>query len=136
MITTVFDTGPLVAAFDRRDGRHPECARFLGTLTGRRLLPTTVLAEVCWMFEDWPDIEAAFLDTVARGRFELVALDTADVERMSELVRQYRDFPLGGTDASVIAVAERYGVDRVATLDHRHFRAIRAKHVSALTLLP
>ncbi|MEZ0066201.1 hypothetical protein ABIA32_002211 [Streptacidiphilus sp. MAP12-20] len=36
----------------------------------------------------------------------------------------------------MIAVAERYRVDRVATIDHRHSRAIKPKHVHALTLLP
>jgi hypothetical protein len=136
MKTTVFDTGPIVAALDKRDDRHAQCAEFLSTLTGRRLLPSPVLTEVCWIFEDWPDIEAAFLKSVARGRFELVHLTTADIERMSELVVQYAGFPLGATDASVLAIAERYGVDRIATLDHRHFRAIKPQHVTALNLLP
>lgn len=55
---------------------------------------------------------------------------------MAELVTTYRDFPLGTTDASVIAVAERLGVTEVATLDHRHFRAVRSRHVDTLVLLP
>lgn len=49
---------------------------------------------------------------------------------------QYADFPLGGVDASVIAVAERFGTDRIATLDRRHFSVVRAKHTPSLTLLP
>lgn len=53
-----------------------------------------------------------------------------------ELVPQYADFPLGGVDASVIAVAERFGVERVATLDRRHFSVVRPKHTAALALLP
>ncbi|TDU03059.1 SUKH-4 immunity protein of toxin-antitoxin system [Streptomyces sp. 846.5] len=53
-----------------------------------------------------------------------------------ELVLQYADFPLGGVDASVIAVAERFGVDRVATLDLRHFSVVKPAHVPSLTLLP
>jgi len=136
MTGAVFDTGPLVAALDRRDSRHEECAAFLSSFIGRRLLPVTVMTEVCWMFEEWPDIEAAFLDAVASGSFELVRLEDADIQRMSELVRQYGDFPLGATDASVIAVAERLDLRHVATLDHRHFRAIKPKHTDALTLLP
>ncbi|OKJ20958.1 hypothetical protein AMK21_13610 [Streptomyces sp. CB00316] len=39
-------------------------------------------------------------------------------------------------DASVSTVAERYGAERVATLDHRHFTVVRPGHVPALTLLP
>jgi predicted nucleic acid-binding protein len=136
MITTVLDTGPLFAALDEDDHRHAECAAFMHRLKGRCLLPSPVVTEVCWLLERWPEREAAFLDTVAAGAFELIHLTADDITRMADLIRTYADFPLGSVDASVIAVAERYGVDRVATLDHRHIRAIRPKHVSALTLLP
>jgi len=36
----------------------------------------------------------------------------------------------------VIALAERFGVDEIATLDHRHFRVVRPSHLGAFTLLP
>ncbi|MEU9358018.1 PIN domain-containing protein [Streptomyces sp. NPDC048301] len=88
------------------------------------------------LLERWPRVEAAFLGEVARGTFELVHLTPADLTRMGELILQYADFPLGGVDASVIAVAERFGVDRVATLDRRHFSVVKPAHVPALTLLP
>lgn len=136
MNAIVFDTGPLAAALNAGDRRHPECADLLLTTKGRRLLPSPVLTEVCWLLERWPKLEADFLTQVAKGTFELVHLTPADLDRMSELVLQYADFPLGGVDASVIAVAERFGVERVATLDRRHFSVVRPKHTMALTLLP
>ncbi|MFI7275489.1 type II toxin-antitoxin system VapC family toxin [Streptomyces sp. NPDC049879] len=94
------------------------------------------MTEVCWLLERWPKVEAAFLAEVARRTFELVHLTPADLSRMGELVLQYADFPLGGVDASVIAVAERFDVNRVATLDRRHFSVVRPAHIAALTLLP
>lgn len=136
MNAVIFDTGPLAAAFNAGDRRHAECAALLRTVTGRRLLPSPVLTEVCWLLERWPKLEAAFLSQVARGTFELVHLTPDDLERMGDLVLQYADFPLGGVDASVVAVAERFGLERVATLDRRHFSAVRPRHVPALTLLP
>jgi predicted nucleic acid-binding protein len=51
VIVTVLDTGPLVAALNRGDRRHTDCARFLAELTGRLLLPSPVLTEVCWLLE-------------------------------------------------------------------------------------
>ncbi len=65
-----------------------------------------------------------------------IHLIPADLSRMAELVRRYADFPLGAVDASVLAVAERFGADRVATLDPRHFGAEKPAHVPALTLVP
>ena len=56
--------------------------------------------------------------------------------RMSVLVAQYADFPLGGIDASVIALAERLGAPTVVTLDRRHFAAVRPRHRDAFELVP
>jgi predicted nucleic acid-binding protein len=80
--------------------------------------------------------EVAFLESVASGSFELVNLAQSDAARIAELVARYDDLPLGTTDASVIALAERLGVDEIPTLDHRHFRLVRPNHVQTLTLLP
>jgi uncharacterized protein len=55
---------------------------------------------------------------------------------MAELVETYADFPLGTTDAAVVAVAERLQIIDVATLDRRHFSVVRPWHVEAFTLLP
>lgn len=53
---------------------------------------------------------------------------------IADLVERYRGPPLGAVDASVIACAERLGVDQVAAVDRRHFTVVKAKrqlaHVS------
>ena len=56
--------------------------------------------------------------------------------RVHELVNAYASLPLGGTDASVIAVAELHGAIRVAALDQRPFTVVRPRHAQALELLP
>ena len=55
---------------------------------------------------------------------------------MVELVRRFASFPLGGTDASVVAVAERFGVREIATFDRRHFSSMVPKSGGHFTLLP
>ncbi|WP_297645542.1 twitching motility protein PilT [Pseudonocardia sp.] len=63
-----------------------------------------------------------------------------DFERMAQQVDQYADFPLGGSDASVIAIAiaiaERRSITTILTTDRRHFSAVRPKHIEAFDLLP
>ena len=80
--------------------------------------------------------EELFLRLLASGGMLPVEITPTDYGRMADLVRQYRDLPLGATDASVVALAERLGVAEIATLDHRHFRVVRPRHVTAFTLLP
>jgi predicted nucleic acid-binding protein len=137
----VCDTGPLVAAALADDDHHHACVElFTGLHLARRplLVPATVVAEVGYLLsrEAGPKVESLFLDSLAAGDFVLVDLTAADCGRMAELVRRYGDLPLGTTDASVIAVAERLGIAEIATLDRRHFLVVRPRHVDALTLLP
>jgi predicted nucleic acid-binding protein len=80
--------------------------------------------------------EAAFLRLFSVGNLAPVDVTIADYERMAELVELYADWPLGGTDASVIAIAERLRVTKVATLDRRHFGPIQPRHIEGFTLLP
>jgi uncharacterized protein len=135
-VTLLLDTGPLVAAIDRSDNHHSRCVALLESAEGPLLVPTTVIVEVCWLVEERPDIEAAFLEAVAAGEFEHIPVAGADIVRTAELVRTYADLPLGAVDASVIAIAERLNLADVATLDRRHFTVVRPKHAKALNLLP
>jgi len=100
------------------------------------LVPTTVIIEVCWLLDERADIESAFLTSTATGEFEHVAITAADLAGMAKLVRSYADLSLGAVDASVIAVAERFTLTDVATLDRRHFTVVRPNHTAALNLLP
>lgn len=63
-------------------------------------------------------------------------LTAQDYARIRVLLRHYADLPLGLVDASVVAICERLGERKVATLDHRHFRAVRPAHTASLRLLP
>lgn len=63
-------------------------------------------------------------------------LEPADWQRVRDLTEIYADNGLGGVDSSVIAVAERLKITTVATLDHRHFRAVRPAHVDAFEIVP
>lgn len=137
----ICDTGPLVAAaLSNDEDHHASVELFTGMHLAQRplLVPATVIAETGYLLarEAGARVEALFLSSVAGGDFRLVDLTDTYLARMSELVARYRDLPLGETDASVIALAERLGLDEIATLDRRHFTVVRPRHVDALTLLP
>jgi uncharacterized protein len=137
----VCDTAPLVAAALYRDPNHRRCVDlFAGLRLANRemVLPAPIVAEVGYLLERKAGAraEAVFLRALAEGDFTTVELTAADYARMAELVEQYGDLPLGTSDASVVALAERLNVTEVATLDLRHFTVVRPRHAQALTLLP
>src|ERR1700730_11669398 len=77
---------------------------------------------------------ARFLDGLSALSIE--APYPEDWPRIAGLVEQYANFPLGGTDASVVALAERLGTNLVLSLDRRHFGTVRPRHCERLRLLP
>lgn len=101
-------------------------------------MPALVVAEAGYLIGKHlgATAEAALYRSMTRPRLRVEPVTTADFARMAELVERYADLGLGGTDASVVCVAERLGLDTVATLDRRHFTVIRPGHVPALTLVP
>jgi hypothetical protein len=78
--------------------------------------------------------EATFLRGL--GTLDVEGPSLEDFDRITELVESHSDFLLGGTDASVIALAERIAAEIVVTLDRRHFAAIKPTHCEAFQLLP
>ena len=132
----VVDTGPLYAVVDQDDADHDRCREALERADLRLIIPALVLAEVTYLVGTrlGPDVEARFLDGLSHMHVETPTPD--DWPRMSQLVRQYGDFPLGGIDASIVALAERLDIETVITLDDRHFRAVRPRHRKAFHLLP
>jgi len=134
----VCDTGPLVAAMNADDKHHDACRSLLESEPGPLIVPAPILTDVCYLAASrlGPRAEAAFLDSLASGELQLEATTTGDLARMAELVWTYADFLPGAADASVIAIAERLDVRRVATIDYRHFRVVRPRHCDALDLLP
>jgi predicted nucleic acid-binding protein len=81
-------------------------------------------------------VESLFSTVLADGDFAPVDLTSADYAQIADLVNTYESIPLGTTDGSVVAIAERLGLADIATLDRRQFTVARPSNADALTLLP
>lgn len=99
-------------------------------------VPALVVAEASYLVGSrlGPTAEAAFIRGLSQLEVELPHPD--DWERIAELVGAYADLPLGATDASVIALAERLDAITIVTLDRRHFTVARPRHRDSFELLP
>jgi hypothetical protein len=132
------DTGPLVAAANRTDTHHNASVAVLATAKPPRLVPGLVIAEVSYLLarDAGAIVEAEFLRSFSTGFLTVVDITATDLIRCAYLVEQYSDLPLGATDASLVALAERLDIAELATLDRRHFSVVRPSHVDSLTLVP
>jgi predicted nucleic acid-binding protein len=132
----VVDAGPLYAAADADDDDHAASIAALADPRLELVIPALVVGEATYFVGKrlGASAEAAFLRGLAAIAVEGPERD--DFDRIAQLVEQYADFPLGGTDASVIALAERLDAPLIITLDRRHFGAVRPIHRDAFELLP
>lgn len=127
----------MYAYIDRDDRHHTASLDLLETHPGPLIVPTLIVTEVAYLLGTrlGADPEVRFLGDFAAGNLIVEPVAASDWLRMAELVAQYADLPLGTVDASVIAAAERLGVNDIATLDHRHFTVVRS-NIGTLNLLP
>jgi predicted nucleic acid-binding protein len=137
-VALILDTGPLLAALDAADPDHSACANLLVTAAEDLVVPALVLAELdYWCGRRLPaNAWLTFLDDVLAGVYVVEPPSASDLARCRELQTTYGDLAIGVVDASIVALAERFAETKVATLDRRHFAAVRPVHASSFTLLP
>ena len=123
----VADTGAVVALVDRDDQHHAQLLALYDDDPGAWVLPWAVLPEIDYLLlrHVGAAAELAFLDDLAAARWAVEWGGLEDVARARALCDRYHTLGLGLVDGVVIAQAERLGADSIATLDLRHFGAVR-----------
>lgn len=123
---------------DRSDKHHRACRRLLESTNETLVIPAPVLVEVDYFVHErlHAAVFVQLLDDIEAGAFAVADLTAADFPRVRELCAKYTDADIGFVDAAVLAVVERLGEPKLATIDRKHFGAVRPKHVVALDLLP
>ena len=134
----ILDTGPLYASLDRRDAAHTACRQLIQAAGERLVIPAPVLVEVeYWIGQRlYAGIFVALLDDILAGAYRVEDVRPEDYPRIRELCDRYADADIGFVDAAVLALVERLNEPKLATLDRRHFSALRPRHVDALLLVP
>jgi len=100
-----------------------------------RYVPGLVLAELDYFLRNERRAMESFMKDLARGAFIYAPPDQGELSRALEIDRRHSDLRLGLVDGSVIALAERLGIRRIATRDVRHFIAVRLRDGSSLELV-
>jgi len=122
------DTGPIVAAANRRDHAH-DLAAALVTELGRELVvldPVIVEVDQLLRVRVNRDAGVAFLSAMAKGEHALDFMTQGLVRRAAEIDAQFRDLDLGFVDAALMAYAERHDLP-ILTFDFEDFRAAPPK---------
>lgn len=135
MRAVLVDTGPLVALLKRDDDHHEEVVRTLKGIRDPLVSVWPVIVEAMYLLSSWRT-QKALWEILETGVVQLLYLGEADIADMKTLMEKYRDLPMDMADAALVHVADREGIRRVLTLDHRDFSAYRLSRKGRFTLLP
>jgi hypothetical protein len=134
----ILDTGPLYASLDRSDQDHVACRALIEAADEPLVIPAPVLVELDYWIQQRlsPGALVALLADIESGAYVVADLTLDDYARIREMCDRYADADIGFVDAAVLAVVERLGEPKLATLDRRHFGLLRPRHRDSIDLLP
>ncbi len=123
----VVDTGAMLALLDASDDHHAVVRDLYEATPERWLLPSVILPEVDYLVAKYLGAKArkAFLADLADGSFSVEWGRDEDLAVAERICTRYRSLELGLVDAVVMATAERLEAEAIATLDLRHFGAVK-----------
>ena len=134
----IADTSVIFALLDGSDADHQRVAAWYQAADPTFVTTPLVLAEVDHLAGARAGAAAqrAWRADLSAGAYAIEWWDDA-AKSSAAIADQYQDLGIGLTDASLVALGERLGTVDVATLDERHFRAIRPRRGGpAFRLLP
>jgi hypothetical protein len=122
----VVDTSVVVAYMNAADDYHAIVAGWLDGADEDFATTPLIVAEVDHLVgaRGGPMARRALHRDLAAGAY-LVEWWPGAIASVVKIAEQYADTGLGLADASLVALAERLGTIEIATLDERHFRAVR-----------
>ncbi|MFL5244943.1 MAG: type II toxin-antitoxin system VapC family toxin [Gemmataceae bacterium] len=122
----VVDSGPLIALFDADDGYHSRALEFVRRTRANLVSTMAAVMEAMYVLEESLPARTNLLAWMEAGGLTLTEPGSGDFQRISELIAKYADLPMDFTDAVVVALCERLGINHIASVD-RHFTIYRYK---------
>ena len=116
MPSVAVDTGLLIAVMARDDRYHEPALKFFKSNSEQLVTNVSVLTETAFLLSSSSAAVRNVLSWVGRA-FEVDADTGSDIPRIVEVMAKYADLPADFADASLLAMCERRGIDKIATLD-------------------
>ncbi len=122
-MTTICDTGPIVAYLNRNDPHHAWAVAVMKQVRPPMLTCEAVLTEVVYFLrEDGVDVESLF-QLIERGALRLDFEMATQWPRIRTLMARYERMDLA--DGSLVVMSEQHTPSQVLTVDRRDFSTYR-----------
>jgi predicted nucleic acid-binding protein len=132
----ILDTSAVIGLMDKKCGKHKYLKRIFTEKENIYILPSATIGEICYMLNSrfGNKIELIFLQEINRS-FHLEILKDEDIFRIVEILKKYDTLNIGYVDASIVAIAERLKINKILTLDRKHFEAAAPRGFDSFDIL-
>lgn len=135
-VSTLADTGALLACLDRSDPWHERCRDTFRQLRLPVATSTAVLTELFHLVGDNSrDVDLAWA-FIRSGAVTVLTLSDRDQPDLERLMSKYHDRPMDYADATLVHLAQREALSTVFTIDHDDFETYRAGGRKRLRIVP
>ncbi len=122
----LIDSGPLIALFDASDKYHQDAVDFIRNNSFPLITTLASITETLHLLDFNRDAQIDFIEWVNRGAVEIHNIENEDFKRLKDLTSKYRDLPMDFADSCLVFLAEKLGINTIATID-RDFTIYRIK---------
>jgi hypothetical protein len=125
-----------VALIHADDRHHASCREALKKMREPLATVWPAITEAMYLLGFSSKAQDALWRLLEGDPVKILPLEAADLPRMRELMRKYRDLPMDLADAGLVRVAERERISRVFTIDRRDFELYRPRGIRRFAILP
>lgn len=115
--TYLVDTGPIVAAINRRDQQHLWAVDQLGQISPPLLTCEAVISEAHFLLGRVQGGRDALLGMLTDGLILLPWQLSEELTAVQALLKRYESVPMSLADACLVRMAEQFSESRVFTMD-------------------
>jgi uncharacterized protein len=125
-LQVILDTSAIIALSDKRHHLNKEIIDLVSQKETICIIPSTVTLEVCQLlkYRFGSKYEKKFLEEIDKSSFIMETVTFKDISRILQILSKYDDLNAGYVDSSIVAIAERLGTNKLATLDRKHFSVL------------
>jgi predicted nucleic acid-binding protein len=136
-LTTLVDTGPIVAFLNRRDRHHGWAVETFSRLRAPLLTCEAVLSEAAYLLRRLTGGPEKAIELLTRGVVSAPFRLEAEATAVKKLLARYGDVPMDLADACLVRLTELHSDSVLLTIDSE-FRDVYRRHgrQAIPTLLP
>ena len=136
-VRTLWDTGPLISLIDSSEAHHEECMAAALEASVNPVTTEAVITEASHLLSRTTGGAVRLQSMlIAFRNLEVIEITPRLRKRVLDLMVQYADAPMDYADATLVAIAEDFGIARIFTLDRRDFLMYRLYGRESFRIIP